>query len=172
MGFIMDGLDAEAYDRQYNDRDLVKRIIGYFRPEVGRMLIVALAIALTTLANTIVPIYISKALDWIQVDQAAGRIVQITVVLLLLACSGWVFNAIHRWFASQAVANVVLKLREDAFDAVLERDLSFYDQFPSGKIVSRVTSDTQSFSQVVTLTMDLLSRVLIVFVLIGYLFTV
>jgi ATP-binding cassette, subfamily B, bacterial len=172
MGFIMDGLDAEAYDRQYTDRDLVRRIIGYFKPEVGRMMLVALAIALTTLANTIVPIYISKVLDWIQVDQATGRIVQITVVLLLLACSGWVFNAIHRWFASQAVANVVLKLREDAFDAVLERDLSFYDQFPSGKIVSRVTSDTQSFSQVVTLTMDLLSRILIVFVLIGYLFTV
>src|SRR5437868_3903342 len=95
-----------------------------------------------------------------------------TVILLLLACSGWVFTAIHRWYASQAVANVVLKLREDAFDAVLERDLSFYDQFPSGKIVSRVTSDTQSFSQVVTLTMDLMSRVLIVVVLIGYLFTV
>jgi ATP-binding cassette, subfamily B, bacterial len=172
MGFIMDGLDAEAYDRQYSDRALVKRIIGYFRPEAGRMLIVALAISLTTLANTVVPIYISKVLDWIEVDQAAARIIQITIVLLLLACSSWVFNALHRWFASQAVANVVLKLREDAFDAVLERDMSFYDQFPSGKIVSRVTSDTQSFSQVVTLTMDLLSRILIVFVLIGYLFTV
>ena len=33
MGFIMDGLDGEAYDRQYNDRDLVRRIVGYFKPE-------------------------------------------------------------------------------------------------------------------------------------------
>ncbi len=32
MGFIMDGLDAEAYDREYSDRQLLKRIIGYFRP--------------------------------------------------------------------------------------------------------------------------------------------
>ncbi len=43
MGFIMDGLDAEAYDRTYRDRDLVKRIIGYFRPEAGRMTLVSLA---------------------------------------------------------------------------------------------------------------------------------
>ena len=50
------------------------------------------------------------------------------------------------------IGDVVLKLREDAFDAVLKRDLSFYDAIPSGKIVSRVTSDTQAFSNVVTLT--------------------
>ena len=34
MGFIMDGLDAEAYDREYSDRQLLKRIIGYFRPHL------------------------------------------------------------------------------------------------------------------------------------------
>ncbi len=34
MGFIMDGLDAEAYDREYNDRQLLNRIISYFRPHL------------------------------------------------------------------------------------------------------------------------------------------
>jgi hypothetical protein len=33
MGFLMDGLDAEAYDRKYNDRELVRRIAGYFWPQ-------------------------------------------------------------------------------------------------------------------------------------------
>jgi ABC-type multidrug transport system fused ATPase/permease subunit len=84
----------------------------------------------------------------------------------------WAFNAVRQWLSAEAVGNVVLKLREDAFDAVLKRDLSFYDQFPSGKIVSRVTSDTQAFSQVVTLTMDLVSQILMVGILIGYLFSV
>ena len=32
MGFIMEGLDAEAYDRTYSDRQLVARIRDYFRP--------------------------------------------------------------------------------------------------------------------------------------------
>ena len=34
MGFIMDGLDAEAYDREYTDRQLLQRIIRYFRPHL------------------------------------------------------------------------------------------------------------------------------------------
>ncbi|HYN87510.1 MAG TPA: ABC transporter ATP-binding protein, partial [Ardenticatenaceae bacterium] len=60
----------------------------------------------------------------------------------------------------------------DAIDAVLERDLSFYDTIPSGKVVSRVNSDTQAFSQVVVLTMDLVGQVLLVSFLLVYLFSV
>ena len=51
---------------------------------------------------------------------------------------------------------MVLQLRQDAFDAVMARDMSFYDEYPSGKIVSRVTSDTEDFATVVTLTLNLL----------------
>ena len=36
MGFILDGLETEAYDRSYRDRDLLARILGYFRPHAGR----------------------------------------------------------------------------------------------------------------------------------------
>ena len=31
MGFFS-GLNDEKYDRQYTDRELVRRIIGYFKP--------------------------------------------------------------------------------------------------------------------------------------------
>ncbi|MEJ7651878.1 MAG: hypothetical protein WKH64_00200 [Chloroflexia bacterium] len=30
MGFIMDGLEADEYDREYSDRDLLRRIVAYF----------------------------------------------------------------------------------------------------------------------------------------------
>lgn len=172
MGFIMDGLDAEAYDRTYSDRDLVRRILGYFRPQIGRMLAVAAALFGSSLANLAIPVYISYSLDQLQLDPSLQRLILFSVVLIVLSSAAWVTNAVRGWFSAEAVGNVVLKLREDAFDAVLKRDLSFYDQFPSGKIVSRVTSDTQAFSQVVTLTMDLMSRIVLVFLLVGYLFTV
>ena len=32
MAAIMRGLEAEAYDRQYSDKELVQRILHYFRP--------------------------------------------------------------------------------------------------------------------------------------------
>ncbi len=172
MGFIMDGLDAEDYDRQYSDRMLVRRIVQYFRPQAPRMLAVALTILLTTLAETGLPIYISRSIDQIQHDTSTRTIVTIALVSAGLGSLGWAFNAVRRWLSAEAIGNVVLHLREDAFDAVLKRDLSFYDAFPSGKIVSRVTSDTQAFSQVVSLTMELLSQILLVGLLVGYLVSV
>ena len=42
MGFILDGLDTEDYDRQYSDRDLLKRIVAYFKPHGPRMLLVGI----------------------------------------------------------------------------------------------------------------------------------
>lgn len=172
MGFIMDGLDAEAYDRSYSDSDLVRRIVGYFRPETGRMAIVAAMVTLQSVANLAIPIYISYSIDQIQENPSFDRLLLFTAVLIVLASASWGFNAVRRRLSSEAVGNVVLDMREDAFDAVLKRDMSFYDEFASGKVVSRVTSDTQSFSQVVTLTMDLMSQGLLVILLLVYLFTV
>ncbi|MBP7694682.1 MAG: ABC transporter ATP-binding protein [Anaerolineales bacterium] len=170
MGFLFDGLDAEAYDRRYTDRALVARVAGYFRPQVGRMLLVAGAVVLQALLDVSLPVVISLTLDQLAAGQA--NLPLSAAALGLLGALGWAFNFVRRSFSARAVADVVLKLREDAFDAVLKRDLSFYDQFASGKIVSRVNSDTQSFSQVVTLTMDLFSQVLLIVLLIGYLFSV
>ena len=172
MGFIMDGLDAEDYDRKYSDGELVKRIVGYFRPQAPRMLAVAFAIVMTSAVGTGLPIYISLALDELTQNSTTEALIRITTVLIVLGILGWAFNAVRQWLSAAAIGNVALKLREDAFDAVLNRDLSFYDQYPSGKIVSRVTSDTQAFSSVVQLATDLMSQLLLIVLLVGYLFTV
>jgi ABC-type multidrug transport system fused ATPase/permease subunit len=172
MGFILDGLDAEAYDRQYTDRMLVKRIVSYFRPQARKMGVVAVMIVLTSLFSTALPVVISQGLDRLKTDSSQTTILTIALIATALSCFSWGVNFIRRWLSSEAVGDVVLKLREDAFDAVMKRDLSFYDTFPSGKIVSRVSSDTQAFSQVVTLTMDLLSQLLLIVLLLGYLFLI
>jgi ATP-binding cassette, subfamily B, bacterial len=169
MGFLMDDLDPEAYDRTYTDRQLVARILSYFKPQAPKMLVVAATVVLTSLVDTGVPIVISRILDRLQLHAAMTDLLMLGVFIMLLGATSWVFNAVRQWLSAEAVGDVVLKLREDAFDAVMQRDLSFYDTFASGKVVSRVNSDTQAFSQVITLTMDLMSRVLLIVLLVGYL---
>jgi ATP-binding cassette, subfamily B, bacterial len=172
MGFIMDGLDAEAYDRSYTDRQLIGRIIEYLKPEMGRTVIVSIAVVLNSLSEVVLPIYISFALDSWQADPASFSPLWGAVLLAAFASLGWLFNFIRQWLSAESVGNVTLKLREDAFKAVTERDMSFYDQFPSGKIVSRITSDTQAFSEVMRLSINLFSQILLLLILIVYLFSV
>src|SRR5687767_8129943 len=139
MGFIMNGLDAEDYDRHYSDRELMNRIGDYFRPALGAMALVALLIVLNSVASMVQPVLGSWGLDWIA-DGDTGEVIWILFFGLLGAgVLAWGFNFVRQWMTARVVGDVVLTLRRDAFDAVMARDLSFYDTNPSGKIVSRVT---------------------------------
>lgn len=170
MGFIMDGLDAEEYDRTYGDRVLVRRIATYFRTRKGTIALVAFGIVAQSLMQAAFPLLISSGLDRIVTDRSEGLIAALVAAVLVTGALGWFFNFVQRWYTAKIVGDVVLELRSDAFAAVLERDMSFYDEHPSGKVVSRVTSDTDDFATVVTLTLNLISQVLLVVVITALLF--
>ena len=173
MAFLMDGIGAEEYDRTYSDRELVRRIFAYFRAEGRRMLIVSAAVALSSVMGAAFPAVMSRAID--QVSDAGtggGAIAVIVVAIAVLNAGVWGLNAVRRMLGSRAIGNVVLRMRSDAFDALMRHDLSFYDQYPTGKIVSRVTSDTQAFSEVVTLSMEVVSQTALVVLIFIYLATV
>jgi len=172
MGFILDGLDSEAYDRTYSDRELLSRIIGYFRPHTRRMILVAAMITLDSVAGTGGLILVSNAIDIVAQSPSVEAMLLMAGGVLLMGVAAWTFNYIRQLFSSRVVGDVVLKIREDVFNATIRHDLSFYDEHPSGKIVSRVTSDTQDFSEVVTLTINLLSQVLLVVILSVWLFSI
>lgn len=170
MGFIMDGLDAEAYDRNYKDSTLVKRIVRYFRPHTKLLLFLTVLVVASALLDAAFPLIVAHSLDNLVATHAQRTALIIGSFILLSGCLWWVCNLFRQWYSAKAVGTVVLTLREDAFNAVMERDMSFFDEFSSGKIVSRVTSDTDSFATVVTLTLNLLSQLLLFVILAVILF--
>ncbi|MCU0522695.1 MAG: ABC transporter transmembrane domain-containing protein, partial [Anaerolineae bacterium] len=139
MGFILDGLDSENYDRTYSDRDLLRRIVGYFRPYRLKMLVVAGLILLNSAAGTAAPILVSNTLDLLNTDPAQRTIVFAVGGVLVLSLVAWVANYVRRIYGAAIIGDVVLKVREDVFAATVRHDLSFFDEQASGRIVSRVT---------------------------------
>lgn len=177
MGFIMDGIEPEQYDRDYTDGQLVQRILHYFRPFVGPMVTVAATIFFAAGLDALWPLLIATAIDRLAVvtdrDPALWReAAWLFGAILASGIGAWCLNVLRQWLTAKTIGNVVLDLRTDAFDAVMARDMSFYDEFSTGRIVSRVTSDTQEFTTVVTLTLNLMSQVLQVVILVGVLFVI
>jgi len=170
VGFLMNGLDAEDYDRKYPDGELLRRVLGYFRPAARLMSFVALMIVANSVASMLTPVLISWGIDRLLDPHAASVVWLLTGLVLAAGVTSWVFNFISQWLTARVVGDVVLTLREDAFAAVTKRDMSFFDTNPSGKVVSRVTSDTDDFASVVTLTMSLLSQILLVVIITVLLF--
>lgn len=172
MGFIMDGLEAESYDRTYDDKGLLKRILGYFRAESSTMGLVVAMVVLNSLLDAALPILLAQGIDRIA-DKGVtfGREAWLLVLAFLLAgILAWCFNYVRQSRSARIVGDVVLRLRLDVFRAIMRRDMSFFDEQQSGRIVSRATSDTEEFANVVTLTMNLASQVLMLLFLVGVLF--
>jgi ABC-type multidrug transport system fused ATPase/permease subunit len=159
------GLTPEEYDRSYSDRELARRIVAYFRPHLSKVLLVAFMVTLLSITATVTPLIISRGIDTLAEQPQLQLLLTFAAVVTVMGALGWGFNFVSLWFSARAVGDVVLALREDAFRAVMRRDLSFYDQYASGRIVSRVTSDTQDFATTVTLTIDLLSQLVLVVVI-------
>ena len=158
MGFF-DGLDAEKYDRSYADKDLAKRIVGYFKPQWKRLAVVSLLTLAIAGAGSLLPIVVSKGVDLLKGVPNFWSMVAIGAAVLLIGLSVWIFNWGLRRLMAVTIAEVVAKLAIDAYSASVEHDLSFYDEFSSGKIVSRITSDTRDFGELITLVTDVASQV-------------
>jgi len=169
MGFILDGLDTESYDREYTDLQLLQRIVAYFRPHRRKITVVALTLALNAMAGSGVPIAISRAIDVVQIDPSVTGMLLAAGVMLLVGSIAWVSNFIQQTNSARIIGDVVYQLRADVMSATVFHDITFYEDHPSGKIVSRVTSDTQDFSNVVTLVINLLSQLLTVGIIITWL---
>jgi ATP-binding cassette subfamily B protein len=157
MGFFR-GLDAEAYDRSYRDRDLVHRMLVYFKPYRRRLTIAVVAILVIAAAGALSPIFVSRSVDLMVERGMQGFLALFSSILFALGVIIWGANWVRRRLITRSVGDVMLALRRDAFIASAEHDLSFYDEFASGRVVSRITSDTQEFAQVVVLVTDLFTQ--------------
>jgi ABC-type multidrug transport system fused ATPase/permease subunit len=171
MGFtLIEGLQAEAYDRTYTDRQLIRRIARYFKAQFWPLCGVIAAIIIASCLDASVPFLISQGIDLWNHRDVLPLLALLVGCILAAAVLSWIAHLIRETLTARVVGDVSVRVRKDAFQAVMERDLSFFDAFSSGSIVSRVTADTDNFTAVITLSLEFLSQALLFVLVAGILF--
>ncbi|MDE2854362.1 MAG: ABC transporter ATP-binding protein [Chloroflexota bacterium] len=163
MAAVFGGLQSDAYDRQYGDAYLFRRIADYLAAHKRLVILGLLGFLVVGLARAIRPVFISAAVD----DLVAGGdlLSFILMALAFVAASEYVCNYGRRRFTVVVIGRIVAQMRKDCFEAAIERDLAFYDRHKSGAVISRITSDTQEFGDVVLLGSEIISQFLSVLIL-------
>lgn len=169
MGFFA-GLNDEKYDRQYTDRVLVKRMVEYFGSQTRRLVFASMLILLLAFIGAALPIVVKEIIDLMQTQPTNESIAYVGLALIGVAFGLWGLNWLRRALIVRAVGDVVLDMRTRAFRAAAEHDLSFYDQFSSGRIVSRITSDTNDYGQLVVIITDVVAQFIQAFIIAYVLF--
>ncbi len=152
------GLNAEKYDRQYSDRQLSGRIATYFKPQAKRLALIVVLVIVISIISAALPVVVSKSIDLLKGQPTLIAISLVGLAVFFVGVVTWGLNWARRSLTVRAVGDVVLELRTQAFRAAAAHDLSFYDQFSSGRILSRITSDSNDFGQLVVIVTDVTSQ--------------
>ncbi len=172
MAAIMRGLEGEAYDRKYSDQELINRILRYFSPHKRKAVIVVICVLLMSVAAAAVPIIVSNSVG-VMADGTSNALLPILIIIIFAVGAGiWGLNWARRQLTTEVIADTILAMRRDAFAAAARQDMSFYDEFSSGRIVSRITSDTQEFGEVIILSTDVINQLGVALVLLITLFAI
>ncbi len=158
-----------------SQKDTIKRMLRYIRKYfivIGLSLLLAAGVVALTLY---VPILIGKGVDGIvgpgDVDFALLReiLVQIAILVAATAVMQWIMNICNNYVTYQVVRDI----RQDAIEKMEELPVSYYDNHPTGDIVSRVIADVDQFADGLLLGFtQLFSGVLTILVTIGFMVSI
>lgn len=171
MGFFS-SLAAESYDRKYTDKELIIRILKYFKPYQMKLLSILVCILVISGTGAAQPVIVSRGVDYLNSKISSNLILLIATIILMIGIVSWFANYARRKLIVRTIADIVATIATQAFQSAVNHDLSFYDEVSSGKVVSRITSDTQDFGQLVNLTTDVLSQIVEALILGIFLLTI
>ncbi|MDX2161283.1 MAG: ABC transporter ATP-binding protein [bacterium] len=153
---IFGGIGADKYDRQYADTFLFRRFGVYLRPHRRSVIAIIGLVMLFALIGALIPVTISAALE--AMEGGGSDLFLFIGALFAIAILDYGIFWVRRRLTARVIGDVIGRLRKDAYHAALQRDMVFYDETKSGKVVSRITSDTQELSQVLLIGSDILSQ--------------
>lgn len=138
--------DDEVIGKAYDSR-LMKRLLKYVQPYRG-YIILAIFLNIVTAALEPVRPYLTKiAVDnYISIGDSKGLLTIILLILLSLILQAIIEYAMT--FATQYMGQRTLfDLRMEIFKHLQKLSLKFFDRSPVGRLVTRVTNDVESLSE-------------------------
>jgi len=170
MGFIQE-LPDEKYDRKYGDIYLFKRLFGYIaKHDMKTFITVLLWMVLQTGSTILIPYFIKLVITGVQDGNFDAIFYVETCAVVLLYATFWFAQYRALYKSSILTGEMLRRVRKDSFETLLRNDMAFYDENKSGKLVSRVTSDSDTISQMVQLTTSFLINILVMIVVLILLF--
>lgn len=154
------GLDEEKYDRKYNDRELGKRIFNYFLRYKKQTAILIVFLILQSIFTALQPLYMYWLINQLDgINEFTITLIWGLIILLVIHTVTFGFSIVRSIQTSKVLNGVIRDVRTDVTTEVLKQDMAFFDEYSTGKIVSRVNTDTQNMGEMVSILFESLSSI-------------
>lgn len=162
--------EEDAIGKTY-DLKVAKRLLGYIRPYWKTASVALLLTLLTSILGSTLPYFTIYAIDGFI---APGRIDG--VWLFALAYFGvflfrFLFSYIQEVLLNRVGQQVMFDLRSQIFTKLQKQELAYFDRYPVGRIITRLTSDVDALNEMFTSgVIDVLGDLVTIFAILVWLF--
>jgi ABC-type multidrug transport system, ATPase and permease components len=164
---IKDKKQAIGFDRHMKDGEIVRRLLGYAKPYRGQFIFVGFIMLFGIAYDILSPTIIGKVTDLIKDDFELPELYRLVAAYAGILIVSMVCTYVQAIVLQKVGQKIISGMREDLFTHIESLSHEQMNATPVGKLVTRVTNDTNAIS--LMFTSLLVNLVKNMFVIIGVL---
>ncbi|MEP6787690.1 MAG: ABC transporter transmembrane domain-containing protein, partial [Acidobacteriota bacterium] len=162
--------EEEEIGKTYDFR-VAKRLFSYLRPY---WLLAAIALTLTLLTNLLIatqPYFTKMAVDDFITPKRVDGIWLFALAFFGVFLFRFIFSYVQEILLNNVGQKVMFDLRTELFTKLQRQEVAYYDQYPVGRTMTRLTGDVDALNELFTSgVIDVLGDLVIIFAIIGIMF--
>lgn len=141
--------EAEEEREKPFNKEYMRRMFGYLKPHRRTMTFVSVIVVVNMLLSLAEPILIRYAIDEGMVARHLWAIHIAGIALLGLRLGGWLLSTLQIRLVNFTGQRILFALRQELFNHLQSLSFRFFDGRPAGKIMSRITNDTNAIGELI-----------------------
>ena len=160
---MKDKKEAIGFDRNMKDSEIMSRLIKYAKPYTGNFLIVGGLMLFSIAYNIISPIMVGIIEEMIKDRFELSKLLAYVAVYGAIIIVSLICTYIQAILLQKTGQKIISKIREDLFAHIESLSHEQIHHIPVGKLVTRVTNDTNAISMMFThILVNLIKNIFIV----------
>ena len=162
--------EEEAIEKTYDLR-VTLRLLSYLKP-YWKMAAVALVLTfLTNILISLQPLFTKMAVDDFITPKVTDGIWLFALAFFGIFLFRFIFSYIQEILLNIVGQKVMFDLRTQIYTKLQMQEVSYYDKYPVGRIITRITGDVDALNELFTSgVIDVLGDLVIIFAIIGMMF--
>jgi ATP-binding cassette, subfamily B, multidrug efflux pump len=162
--------EEESIGKTYDLR-VARRLVRYIRPYWK---LAAAALVLTLLTNILIstqPYFTKMAVDDFITPKRVDGIWLFALAFFGVFLFRFIFSYVQEILVNHIGQRVMFDLRTELFTKLQQQEIAYYDHYPVGRTMTRLTSDVDALNELFTSgVIDVLGDLVVIFAIIGIMF--
>lgn len=142
--------NEQAEQQSFTDRYLFSMLARFLRPYWRQLVITFIMLLAVTIVSLLPPYLIQRAVDGPITNQDFDGLIPYAVVYFLAIPTIFALRFGYIYMLQTAGQSALVDLRQTLFEHIMRQDMRFFNKTPVGQIVSRLSSDIEALTELLS----------------------